>query len=198
MKVKNFTPSEHDKRYLLDVLQILKIDTAFETQKELLRKVIQQYETVPVNGLIRNKLFDISCHYGLYQSALMSYRFASAPIDFDAGKTLMGTVLELLQAGGDIEVPENIYQLYQNRIVYEGETIEVEELYSSDWNFKIFKATSGGNYYFDIMLNQSAAYWNKVSLVPAELIVEIESAISGKNETVLNSIADRLKSESLQ
>jgi hypothetical protein len=166
--------------------------TMSEKQEPLLT-LIKQHETVSINGLIRDKVTNLACHYGIYVSEYMGFRLINPDINFESGESVLKDTLQILQQSGDIEVPENLYRFYQRRLEVDNKHLDVEEVFDDPWNFKIFKAADSEDYYVDILLNQSAAYYNKVVKVPEAIIDQLKAALSANDLTELRRKVDSLK-----
>lgn len=193
MHVANFNPSENDIQYIDDVLSILASSSTKEDMCNSLMTTIAQYERIPINGLVRNKMLDVSCHFSIYQSKEMSYRFAGASVTHQEGIDLLLSVLSVLKQSGSIEVPDNLYQLYRKWILWEERQIEIEELADDNWNYSIMRSKEHGELFIEVINNRSAAYWDKLLLVDKEDYSIIETAIQQGNKQILNNLADKYR-----
>jgi|GEM_PF-1910588 len=193
MHVANFKPSENDIQYIDDVLSILASGSTKEDMCNSLMTTIAQYESVPINGLVRNKMLDVSYHLGIYQSKEMSYRFVGESVTHQEGIDLLLSVLSVLKQSGSIEVPDNLYQLYRKWIVWEERQIEVEELEKDNWNYILMRSKERGDLFIEVLNSRSAAYWDKLFLIEQEDYTAIETAIQQGNKQILNNLADKYR-----
>lgn len=193
MLVTNFNPSENDLRYINAVTSVLKSGVALEEMQRNVAALIEEFERVPINGLVRQKMLDVSCHLGIYQSKVMSYRFTAESVTFQKGVEILTEVLSLLKQSGSFEVPGNLYQLYRRWIVFEGRQIEVDELADDQWNYSIMRNKDNGELFIEVLNNRSAAYWDKLFLVDTEDCSVIEKAIQQENKQILNNLADKYR-----
>ncbi len=193
MLLTNFNPSENDLRYINSVTTVLKSDASREEMQRNVAALIEEFERVPINGLVRQKMLDLSCHLGIYQSNVMSYRFTAESVTHQKGVEILIEVLSLLKQSGPIEVPDNLYQLYRKWIVWEGQQIEVEELVKDNWNYIVMKSKEHGELFIEVLNSRSAAYWDRLFLVDTEDCSVIEKAIQQENKQILNNLADKYR-----
>lgn len=193
MLVTNFNPSENDLRYINSVTRELESGITLEELQRNVAALIAEFEKVPINGLVRNKMLDVSCHLGIYQSKVMSYRFTAESVTQREGVQYLIQVLSLLKQSGSFEVPDNLYQLYRRWIVWEGQQIEVEELANDNWNYSVMRSKERDQLFIEVLNNRSAAYWDKLFLVDQEDYSVIETAIQQGNKQILNNLADKYR-----
>ncbi|MFM2018773.1 MAG: hypothetical protein RL007_2429 [Bacteroidota bacterium] len=193
MLVTNFNPSENDLRYINSVTRELESGISLEEMQRNITSLFAEFEKVPINGLVRNKMLDVSCHLGIYQSKVMSYRFTAESVTQQEGVEYLIQVLSLLKQSGSFEVPDNLYQLYRRWIVWEGQQIEVEELANDNWNYSVMRSQERDQLFIEVLNNRSAAYWDKLFLVDQEDYSVIETAIQQGNKQILNNLADKYR-----
>ncbi|HTF82157.1 MAG TPA: hypothetical protein VL947_10540 [Cytophagales bacterium] len=68
-------------------------------------------------------------------------------------------------------------------ITYQGADLEVLLMANDTWNYLLYKDPMQHTYYFDIMVNMSAAYWNVLLLVSPDLVPRLKEAISTNNKS---------------
>jgi hypothetical protein len=193
MLVTNFNPSENDLRYINAVTRELESGITLVELQRNVAALIAEFEKVPINGLVRNKMLDVSCHLGIYQSKVMSYRFTAESVTQQEGVEYLIQVLSLLKQSGSFEVPDNLYQLYRRWIVWEGQQIEVEELANDNWNYSVMRSQERDQLFIEVLNNRSAAYWDKLFLVDQKDYSVIETAIQQENKQILNNLADKYR-----
>lgn len=193
MLVNNFNPSENDLRYINAVTSVLESGVALEEMKRNVAALIEEFERVPINGLVRQKMLDLSCHLGIYQSNVMSYRFTAESVTLQKGVDILIEVLSLLKQSGSFEVRDNLYQLFRRWIVFEGRQIEVDELADDQWNYSVMRSKDNRELFIEVLNNHSAAYWDKLFLVDTEDCSVIETAIQQGTKQILNNLADKYR-----
>ncbi len=194
-KITGLRLSNVEIEYIDSILEVLDETLSKEKIASQAKLVIDNYAKVPINGLIRGIITDLECHLGLYQSKINDFKFKGTATTFPRGIESFKELFNTVKKHTDFELPENIYQIYSRWILFNNERIEVETVLYDNWNYFLFKDKQLDDYYFSIMLNKSAAYWDKVFKVDESIKPNLKSAIKLGKKKDISLIVDTLRSE---
>ncbi len=195
MKITDLNLSNDDNGYIDSIIEVLSRGLTKHDLAIHVKTIVEDYEKVPINGLIRDIITDLECHLDLYSSNTNDYRFKDKTFTFSEGIDRFIEILKLVKQNKDFELPDNIYKIYQRWIYFDDDRIEVEPLLFDNWNYYLFKDMQKDNYYFSIMLNVSAAYWDKVFKVSEVDKPNLKIAIGLNKKDEISLIADRIRNE---
>jgi hypothetical protein len=195
MKITDLNLNNDDNGYIDSILEVLSKGMSKTDLAIRVKTVVGNYNKVSINGLIRDIITDLQCHLDLYSSDTNDYRFKNNAFTFIEGIDRYIGILKLIKQNKDFELPDNIYKIYQRWIIFNNDRIEVEPLLFDNWNYYLFKDIKEDNYYFSIMLNVSAAYWDKVFKVSEVDKLNLKIAIELDKKDEINLIADRIRNE---
>lgn len=98
---------------------------------------------------------------------------------------------------GKFETPFELPSYIHDFIEYDGSNIKVVPVLYDDWNFYLLKDVIEDEYYVDIMMNNSAAYWSEVFKISNDIKAELKDAIKKMDKARIILMVQNIKGPAL-
>lgn len=187
--------SEENRANIEDLLQALRRPLSKAQCAEEVRKTIDKHYGEPVLGTLSGVIGDLECHLGIFQSKTSQCEAKDSNLSFEKGLRYLTQSLREIKKGEVENIPPTLYFVQQKWIFIDDEKIEITLLRSSDWNYRLLKATGTNDYFFSLLLNRSAAYWNQLIKVDEALKPRLLQALQNDDPHEMDEIADFLKND---
>jgi hypothetical protein len=174
---------ENEQEIIETILQLTYKIELDRLLKEDLKSAIEHSDTIPVSMVIKNIFFEIACLYDVFEDDCRSCRDLHPELSIDNKKDILRTALSDLLMSQYKDHPI-LYAHCIDHIYFGGDKIEVTEICREDWGYIIFKAVGNNDYYLDLMMNKSSAYWSetrKIDEAAAESLIADPSVENGRS-----------------
>jgi hypothetical protein len=157
---------QEEKEFVRSILELTGVSTR-QIDRSAVVALIKKYQAKPLNGLVRNWTTQLECLLDIFKSPTLSFEDLMPDLDQESRRRMIWDKFEKFLAGNFEDEDSEPYRIYTKYIIYNSKRIEVKELCRENFGFILFRAVDGNDYYLDVVLNQSFAYWNETCMVPA-------------------------------
>lgn len=187
--VSRYLYNKENKTFLLGLRKVFMNNQNKESLIENFKRLLEKHKMMTQSYHLSQIVIDIECHFGLFDSETIDYRFAGDPLTFEEGNTRFLQIIDQILNAREALYLDLVYERYTRWINDEGLRLEVSIVDRSN-AYTLYKTIDSDTYFFEVMIHKGVGSWMQTFKVDNSLKPRLKTALEEKNQEDLKYLAN--------
>jgi hypothetical protein len=148
-----------EKEFIKHILKLTDDDVE-DINRSSIAGLIKKYESKPMGGVVRNWVLQLEGLLDIPDDETHAFKDLRPDLDANAKLMMIRDTFEKF-LNNEFREGVRLYKYYTKYLIVDLQKIEVEEVCREDFGFILYRTVNGEDYYLDVLVNQSFAYWSE-------------------------------------
>lgn len=151
--------------------------------------LIEKFGEMEFSLQLSEFLYDFKCHYGLFRSETIDYRFKKQEYTFEAGNAYFKESINKILSAKQAFWLDPMYERY-TRWIYDNELRKEVTILDKTHPYILYKSLDSKDYFFEVMMSRGVGSWIQTFKVEDSVKALLEKALAENNKEEVARLAD--------